>query len=87
MGGVVGGVVVVGMIVMAALCKTGHLKFHKGGRSSGEAAARVDGFGSTGTQYPVAGPSHVGTGAQYPVPGSSHRGTHYPSVVQYPQPA
>ena len=85
-GGVVGGMLVVGVIIAAAVCKTGRLKCHKRGSSSGQAAATSDGSAPNGTQYPVAGPAHGGTGTHYPAPGSAHKGTHYPSVVQYPQP-
>ena len=85
-GGVVGGVLVVGVIIAAALCKTGRLKYHKRGSSSGQAGDNADGSAPSGTQYPVAGPAHGSTGTHYPVPGSAYKGTHYPSIVQYPQP-
>jgi len=85
-GGVIGGVLVLGVIITAALCKTGHLMFKRGGSSREQAgAAPADGSATAGTQYPVAGPVQRGT--HYPSAGPAERGTHYPSVVQYPQPA
>ncbi len=64
---------IVGVIIMAVLCKTGRLQYNKHGNSSKKTAAPANGPAPTGTHYPV--------------PGPSERGTHYPSVVQYPQPA